>query len=59
MRQISRMYQLTAASCGLTTVFVCFGAPWNNVVEVMCLMQVTEHTGDMYGDVICQYMSCI
>eukprot|EP00435_Cladocopium_sp_Y103_P051179 s624_g15.t2 len=26
MRQISRMYQLTAASCGLTTVFVCFGA---------------------------------
>lgn len=25
MRQISRMYQLTAASCGLTTVFVCFG----------------------------------
>jgi len=26
MRQTSRMYQLTAASCGLTTVFVCFGA---------------------------------
>ncbi|CAK9000453.1 Leucine-rich repeat and guanylate kinase domain-containing protein [Durusdinium trenchii] len=26
MRQTSRMYQLTAASCGLTTVLVCFGA---------------------------------
>ena len=57
MRQISRMYQLTAASCGLTTVFVCFGAPWNNV-EVMCLMQVTEHTGDMSYDMSI-YMSCI